>query len=110
MILISRLKAGIHEQLSLFVVVHACESVFQACFRRMADYCDRIQLVKITDELNSKDFVCKMEEAEDEIKTNEEMDAHHKLQRLRQKPSKNIPTTDIYFENLPEWKGLLLNG
>ena len=51
-----------------------------------------------------------MEEAEDEIKTNEEMDAHHKLQRLRQKPSKNIPTTDIYFENLPEWKGLLLNG
>ena len=74
MILISRLKAGIHEQLSLFVVVHACESVFQASFRRMADYCDRIQLVKITDELNSKDFVCKMEEAEDEIKTNEEMD------------------------------------
>ena len=76
----------------------------------MADYCDRIQLVKITDELNSKDFVCKMEEAEDEIKTNGEMDVHHKLQRLREKPSNNIPTTGIYFENLPEWKGLLLNG
>ena len=34
----------------------------------------------------------------------------HKLQRLRQKPSKNIQTTEIHFENLPEWKGLLLNG
>ena len=51
-----------------------------------------------------------MEEAEDEIKTNGEMDVHHKLQRLREKPSNNIPTTGIYFENLPEWKGLLLNG
>ena len=38
----------------------------------MTDYCDRIQLVKITDD--SEDFVCKMEEAEDEMKTNDEMD------------------------------------
>ena len=73
MILISRLKAGIHERLS-HCSSAVCESLVQASFRRMSDYCDRIQLVKITEELNSEDFVCKMEEAEDEMKTNDEMD------------------------------------
>ena len=55
-------------------LVLACESLVQASFRRMADYCDRIQLVKITEELNSEDFVCKMEETEDEMKTNDDSD------------------------------------
>merc|ERR1719394_118384 len=59
-----------------FDYIKGDDSDFQveASFRRMTDYCDRIQLVKITDDLNSKDFVCKMEESEDEIKTNEEID------------------------------------
>ena len=75
MILISRLKAGIHERLS-HCSSAVCESLVQASFRRMSDYCDRIQLVKITQDksLNSEDSVCKMEEAEDEMKTNDELD------------------------------------
>ena len=36
----------------------------------------------------------------------------HKLNRLRQKSLKTVKSRkpEIRFENLPEWKGLLVNG
>ena len=37
----------------------------------MTDYSDRIQLVTIKEEIHPEDIVCKLEEADDEVKANE---------------------------------------
>ena len=47
------------------------ESHVRGSFGITTDYCDRIQLVKVKEETNSEDIICKLEEAEDELKENE---------------------------------------
>ena len=53
------------------------ESHVQGSFKRMTDYSDRIQLVTIKEEIHTEDFVCKLEEADDETKTTEECENGH---------------------------------
>ena len=51
--------------------VLGCKSRVKGSFRRMTDYSDRIQLVTIKEEIHPEDIVCKLEEADDEVKANE---------------------------------------